>query len=283
MDYLERIVKAIEFMEENIKKNIDLDTIAQSVFLSSFHFNRLFHFLVGETPGKYLRRRRLYEAARELQDGHKNIIDVALEYGYQSPESFSRAFTEQFGCNPKVYKANPDRLAPILKPKLELSALKHMHTNVSREPSIVEKQEMKFIGVLYYGDNSDNQIQTLWHTQFQSIENLPARINNGSVFSICFQNQTYLEEGLFYYLAAVEVSEYTHIPLNAVAKMLPAHRYALFRHHGPAETLMHSYEYIYGIWFANNNIQKNEAFDLEHYTQTPHGEPLIELLIPILP
>ncbi len=282
MDYLERIGRAVQFMEENLKKDLTLDAIAQSVYLSGFHFNRLFHLVVGESPGRYLRRRRLYEAAKELQETRKTVTDIALEYCYRSPEAFSRAFTGQFGCNPKIYKANPARLAPMLKPKLELSTLRHIHEHISREPEFIEEQEMKFIGVLYYGDNSDNQIQTLWQTRFRELADIPAHVHKDAEYGVCFQDNAFMEEGLFYYMAAVEVSDYTHIPINAVAKTLPSHNYVRFTHKGPIETLKQTYEYIYGIWFANNGMQKNEAFDLERYTRTPEGEVLIELLIPII-
>jgi predicted transcriptional regulator YdeE len=67
-----------------------------------------------------------------------------------------------------------------------------------------------------------------------------------------------------------------------VAKTLPAHRYALFTHKGPVQTLMKSYAYIYGIWFANNDVKKNPAFDIELYTHNKQGRSVIQLLILIL-
>lgn len=116
----QKILRAIEFIEDNIGDEIDLKKIAAESTLSEFHFHRLFHLLVGETPVNYLRRRRLHEASVILTTTEEKIIDVALKFGYSSSDSFSRAFTKHYGFPPKFLKGKKEGLLPFAKPRLLL-------------------------------------------------------------------------------------------------------------------------------------------------------------------
>lgn len=90
------------------------------------------------------------------------MIDVALEFGYQSPEAFSRAFTKHFGCNSVDIKRNRKLLIRYSKPALTLTNLNHIHKGVNMEPEIVEKNGMKLVGLVYYGDNKNDEISKFW-------------------------------------------------------------------------------------------------------------------------
>ena len=104
MDWVRMINQAIAFMEERLTENITLADIAKSVNLSAFHFQRAFSLLTGMSPTEYLRKRRLSQAGAELADGESKVIDVALKYGYDSPESFTKAFTRFHGASPVQVK-----------------------------------------------------------------------------------------------------------------------------------------------------------------------------------
>ena len=93
MDWVRAINHAIEYMEEHLTDEITLADIAKSVNLSAFHFQRAFSLLTEMSPAEYLRKRRLSQAGAELTDGKSKVIDVALKYRYDSPESFTKAFT----------------------------------------------------------------------------------------------------------------------------------------------------------------------------------------------
>ena len=100
MDWIRTINSAIAYMEEHLTERIELEDIAKSVHLSPFHFHRAFSMLTGMSPAEYLRRRRLSQAGAELARGKEKIIDVALKYGYDTPESFKKAFTRYHGVSP---------------------------------------------------------------------------------------------------------------------------------------------------------------------------------------
>ena len=104
MDWITGIQNAIDYVEDNILNYIDYKEVARKAYSSSFHFQRVFSLLCGDTLGDYIRLRRLTLAGAELASKNSKVIDVALKYGYESPESFSRAFTRFHGVSPSSIK-----------------------------------------------------------------------------------------------------------------------------------------------------------------------------------
>jgi AraC family transcriptional regulator len=100
MDWLERMNSAMEYIEANLDGDISYDRIAQIACCSTYHFQRMFPFITGVTLSEYIRRRRLTLAAFELQTTNTKVIDVAVKYGYDSPEAFARAFKNLHGIMP---------------------------------------------------------------------------------------------------------------------------------------------------------------------------------------
>ena len=100
MNWIQGIQRAIDYVEANITEELDFDDVARQAFSSPFHFQRVFSMLCGFSLGDYLRMRRLSLAGEELSRGNAKIIEIALKYGYDTPESFSRAFTRFHGIAP---------------------------------------------------------------------------------------------------------------------------------------------------------------------------------------
>lgn len=105
MDWIQGIQKAIEYIEEHITEEIDYEEAAKRAYTSSFHFQRVFGLLCGFTLGEYIRRRRLTLAGKDLLSSDMKVIDVAFKYGYETPESFSRAFQKFHGIIPSQVKS----------------------------------------------------------------------------------------------------------------------------------------------------------------------------------
>jgi AraC family transcriptional regulator len=100
MGWVESLQKAIDYMENHLLDDISIESIAKQANVSEFHFQRIFSVLTDITVGEYLRRRRLTLAAQELSTTDSKVIEVALKYGYDTPESFSKAFRRQHGITP---------------------------------------------------------------------------------------------------------------------------------------------------------------------------------------
>ena len=104
MNWVKTINDAIEYMENHLTDEITLADIAGHVNLSAFHFQRAFSLLTEMSPAEYLRKRRLSQAGTDLISGDEKVIDVALKYCYDSPESFTKAFTRFHGVSPMQVK-----------------------------------------------------------------------------------------------------------------------------------------------------------------------------------
>ena len=101
---IQLIQQAICYMEEHIYENINYVDVAKSVHMSTYNFHRTFSFIAGMTANEYIRNRRLTLAAQELQTTDISVVDVAYKYGYDSPESFSKAFSRFHGSTPRQAK-----------------------------------------------------------------------------------------------------------------------------------------------------------------------------------
>lgn len=123
MDFIQNLQRAIDFMEEHILETITYEDVANHVFMSSYHFHRTFSLVTGITANEYIRNRRLSMAGQEISMSDSKVIDIALKYGYDSPESFTKAFTRFHGITPNVARRAGMKLKSfnrlLIKIKLE--------------------------------------------------------------------------------------------------------------------------------------------------------------------
>lgn len=134
---IQLIQQAICYMEEHIFENISYAEVAKSVHMSSYNFHRTFSFIVGMTANEYMRKRRLTLAAKELQTTDISVADAAYKYGYDTPESFSKAFSRFHGSTPKQAKQNGTKLHlfnPLLI-KIRVEGGSIMYCRIERKES----------------------------------------------------------------------------------------------------------------------------------------------------
>ena len=158
--WAEGIQSAVDYIEENLTEELDIEDIAAKAYVSPFHFQRIFSVLCGMTVGDYIRCRRLTLAAQELSSSDIKVIDAAVKYGYDSPDSFARAFAKFHGISPSAAKergASLKAFAP-LRIKLTLEGGNFM------EYRIVEKASFTVLGVSrsFNSDTSYREIPKFW-------------------------------------------------------------------------------------------------------------------------
>jgi AraC family transcriptional regulator len=100
MNWFERIQKTFTYIEDHLLENLESKTISKIAFASEFHFQRMFYAITDMSLWEYIRKRRLTLAASELVQSDRKIIDIAMRYGYENPESFTRAFKKVHGISP---------------------------------------------------------------------------------------------------------------------------------------------------------------------------------------
>lgn len=121
MDWITGLSKAIDYIEEHLTDDIDYNEVAKRAYSSSYHFQRVFSILCGYTLGEYIRNRRLTLAGNDLKNEDGKVIDIALKYAYENPDSFSRAFSNFHGVNPSVARENGSVLKSFSRLHLKLS------------------------------------------------------------------------------------------------------------------------------------------------------------------
>lgn len=110
MNWINIVQKALNYIEDHLLEDIHAETIAQQVFTSSAYFQRSFSIITGISVGDYIRYRRLSLAGEELSVNRMKVIDAALKYGYESPESFTKAFTRFHGVSPSALRKSACKL-----------------------------------------------------------------------------------------------------------------------------------------------------------------------------
>ncbi|SFC24483.1 AraC-type DNA-binding protein [Alkalibacterium subtropicum] len=142
MDWLQRMNGAINYIEDNLTNEIDYAVAAKMACCSVYHFQRMFSFIIDIPLSEYIRRRRLTLAAFEVQNSDVRVIDLALKYGYQSPDAFTRAFYKLHGVTPTMARNMGTQLKAY--PRISF----HISIKEDKEMSyrIVEKGEYKVVG-----------------------------------------------------------------------------------------------------------------------------------------
>lgn len=107
MEWITCIRETLKYIEDNLDGEISINTAADNVFISPYYLQKGFQIMTGYSLGEYIRNRRLYEAALSLTQTDDKIIDIALRYGYESPESFTKAFTRFHNASPSAVRKNP--------------------------------------------------------------------------------------------------------------------------------------------------------------------------------
>ena len=164
MEWIVAMQQAITYMEEHIMEEINYEDVAKQVHTSSYEFHRAFSFLTGMTANAYIRNRRLSLAGREIVETNAKITDIALKYGYETPEGFTKAFTRFHGIAPKFVREESAKL--LLFNPLVIKII--VEGGKSMDYRIVQTKEQKFIALVrsfrneIINDEENHDIPDFW-------------------------------------------------------------------------------------------------------------------------
>lgn len=166
MEWVMGIQKAVDYIEEHLTEPIDYDMIAAQGFSSKYHFQRVFSILCGFTIGEYIRDRRLTLAGAELVTSDARVLDIALKYGYESPDSFAKAFRKFHGVLPSQARSSGSGLKSVsrLVLNITLEGGSKMNYRIEEKPEmILTGYKMHFFGAPY-GKERQQQEERLFLT-----------------------------------------------------------------------------------------------------------------------
>jgi AraC family transcriptional regulator len=280
---VDRIFKSIDFIERNMFEPIDIHDIARASNYSTYHFCRIFRLFVGDSPKEYLRKRRLTIAAERLAKGESSILNIALDCQFESHASFTRSFKQLFKMSPEQYRETADPFRLLYKDQFSPHMLHHLQNRLDMEPEIVTHGAAKVIGVARQYNEEDLNIETLWSAFRPSVAGIANRVGDDAfgIYEEYCENQDSIG---FSYICAVEVSDFDTIPKGMIARTIPQHLYAAFRHKGPISYLPETLKYIWGSWLPKSDYDYVDKPDFELYAPgaNPNDpEKTLYLYIPV--
>lgn len=292
LDYFDRVQKSIDFIESQLTEAIELDDIAKEAYFSLFHFHRIFHALVGDSAKEYIRKRRMSLAGRELATSKIKVIDVALKYGYETPEAFTKAFKKFHGITPLLCRKSGS-FHFREKAFVHIFESELLKGGLIMNYKIVEKESFKIIGreLRVRNDNGDNLrlIPLFWERchkegMWQEVERMPNVINKDeqACMGMCMD---FYGINTFSYLICVEVSNLDTIPHKMVAKIIPAQKYAVFTAKGKMpEAIQQTWKDIYQKWLPTSGLERTDGPDFEYYdkrSKVNDEKSEVDIYIPI--
>lgn len=269
MDYLQQIQRGIDYIEANLDGDIATGDVARHAGISHWHFQRIFKALTNETLKTYIRSRRMAGAVEALTGSESRIIDIALSAGFETQESFTRAFKIAFGVTPAAYRKCGGRLQFVRKIRFDPEYLTHINQKVSLQPRIYQQREMRLVGLhtRYFGvdsekNNVSQKLPALWRQFLDRMHEIPNLVE-GTGYGLIRQTAEQTDE--LDYFAVIEVQGSAPLPKGMVELTLPAAQYALFQHRGHETQLDRTVSYIYSTWLAQSGMHHTYAADLEIY------------------
>lgn len=244
MRWVESISEAISFIEDNITEEITISDIAQKVHISPFYFQKGFSMLCDFTVTDYIRCRRLALAGSEIAASDDKIIDIAIKYGYDSPDSFTKAFVRFHGCTPSSVRKD----GASIKSFAPLSIKFTLEGGYSMDYKIVEKDEFTVVGLKRTFKYAD---------AFSEIPKLWGEFNSSAMGTqICPMYGINIDESMqgneFEYLIADAYNFDMQIPNGFVTKVIPKFTWAVFICKGEMPQAMQEVnQKIYSEWLPN--------------------------------
>ena len=287
MDSLERMNQALDYIEANLTDEIDFQAVERLALCSEYHFRRMFSFLAGVSLSEYIRRRRLTLAAFELVHDACRVIDVALKYGYNSPDSFTRAFYTLHGVTPTEARntGQPLKAYPRMTFQLTIKGANEMKYRIEEKEAFQIVGLMKRVPLIYEGVNPE--IAAMWASLDEAtITTLKALSNvepQGMISASTNFSEGRLDGGeLDHYIGVATTKE---SPENLATLEVPASTWAVFESVGPfPETLQNIWGRIYAEWFPSSGYEQVAGPEILWNESKDVSSPTLksEIWIPVL-
>jgi AraC family transcriptional regulator len=282
--------ECLEMIETKLREPIDVGSLAAASGYSLWHFQRVFQALVGETVGTYIRRRRLSESSYALVRTDARIVDIAVDFQFQSHEAYSRAFKRQFSVSPQQYRTlKRDRAQGPCR--LSDDPLAHLDQHI--QPGIVIEQEYRVVGIAgrfhrIRSEKYDGQtIADLWRRFFEQrhrVCNAVEDVALGVVSPSRVPDPQDDSEAM--YVAGAQVTSTIGNPDSLEHVHIAPRTYALFDHHGDMADLRTTVDSIYAVWLVNNDrYTTDDSPVVEIYTkkfQHGHRDSVFSIAIPLV-
>ena len=265
MNMLERMNATIAYIEDHLQEELPMPTIAKAAGTSESEIQKTFYALTGISIVEYIRRRRLTLAGFELQKGEKTVLEIALEYGYTSPDSFTRAFRQMHGITPSAVKKG----GCLLKAYGKITFVLTIKGVNAMNYKILKKEEMRIIGFKKWFSTENNsqmqEIPKMWDSLTEEIKKrITALSNNDGVVGLCADMY---DGGFDYWIGCMSEKD---CPEDLEEVTIPASSWAVFEIIGRMRPLPNAmqdiWKRIYSEWFPNSTYEHAMLPEIEYYS-----------------
>lgn len=276
MEWVSALNEAVDYMEENLLSQITCDLVAEHVYISSFHFQRTFTLLTGLPVGEYIRNRRLSLAGQDLLESKNKIIDIALKYGYETPESFTKAFKRFHGISPIQAKKEGSNLKSFNRIHLKLSVA----GGSTIDYSIVKKEAFEVVVTSrnFISENCGIEVPLFW----QDYKNAGLLDKACGEFGIRIFTENNNKE--FEYCIGCQTKYVNDFPASFKKITIPSYTWAVFKCIGAMpEAIQQMWCRIYTEWLPQAKYEFLNTCDIECYTDgdTQSSNYYCEIWIPV--
>ena len=266
--WIEGFQESIDYIEENLSEALDIEKIARKAALSPFYYQRIFGAVCGMSVGDYIRARRMTLAAQRLTSTEEKVIEVALAYGYDSPDSFAKAFGRFHGITPSQAREPGTRLRSLAPMRIKLT----MDGGKMLEYSITEKAPFTIVGVKrrFNSDTSYQEIPKYWEEWMQQGEKRPVMGTFGVCVDMIGKNFDYWIADLYF--------PWEENPEGCETRVIPGSLWAQFP--CTLETLQAVNTKIWSEWLPSlRGYQLAEDCEIEVYLPSEDGSGEIKTAI----
>ena len=261
MNYINELKRAVDYIEDNLDKDINFEIVAKEVGMSAFYFHRIFSAVIGISPTTYIRNRRLTVAAQEISKNNENILDIALKYGFESHEAFSRAFKNFHGVVPKMAKTDGNEFKNFSKANLDIEV------NANNILSYrIESKDIIKVSAFFRKFNIENkdEIPKYWEELKES--GTLEKISNNykkDLLGICIGTQSDFE---YKYGIGIEQTEDLEINIEMEKIEIPKSTWVVFKCEGQDEKNINElWTRIYKEFFITSSYKQCMDIDFELY------------------
>lgn len=271
--YQERLLRVLLYIQNNLYEPLTLDELAQVAHFSPYHFHRIFRGMVGETLAEHIRRLRLERAAQLLGLTRRSITDLAFDAGYETVESFTRAFKARFGVVPSEYKKNNGLKAVSSLPNFNRKGELSMNVQIKQLPP------RKVVFVRHTGPYS--QCQKAWE-KLCTWAGPRGLFQPGVEFiGLCHDDPEITPPENVRYDACITVQTDVQPEGEIGVQTIPDGLYAMMTHYGSYNKLSETYAAICGQWAPANGYEIRSLPSMEIYVNAPEDAPEEELITDI--
>jgi len=265
MNMLERMNTAIEYIEAHLLEQLHMPTIAKVAGTSESEIQKTFYALTGISIVEYIRRRRLSLAGFELQKREKSVLEIALEYGYSSPDSFTRAFRQMHGTTPSAVKNG----GCLLKSYGKITFVLTIKGVNALNYKILKKEQMRIVGIKKWfsveNDSQMREIPKMWDAVSDGIKKrIVSLSNHDGAVGLCADMY---DGGFDYWIGCMSDKA---CPEGLEEITIPAASWAVFEIIGPVRPLPNAmqdiWKRIYSEWLPNSMYEHAMLPEIEYYS-----------------